>query len=100
MVQIESFFRDELIESPADIFGLTEAQLLVRKKKGTIWASKLLKAINARKKPSLDRFLFALGIRHVGEVTARDLARRYRSWHPSKNRGCDGRAQGRAGSGA
>lgn len=82
MMQIESFFRDKLIESPADIFGLTEAQLLVRKKKGTIWASKLLKAINARKKPSLDRFLFALGIRHVGEVTARDLGRRYRSWHP------------------
>jgi DNA ligase (NAD+) len=42
----------------------------------------------------LDRFLFALGIRHVGEVTARDLARRYRSW---RARGAiEARARGRA----
>ncbi|HNQ14489.1 MAG TPA: helix-hairpin-helix domain-containing protein, partial [Pyrinomonadaceae bacterium] len=37
-------------------------------------------AIDARRSPPLDRFLNALGIRHVGEVTARDLARRYASW--------------------
>ena len=40
----------------------------------------LIAAIEAKRRPPLDRFLFALGIRHVGEVTARDLARRYRSW--------------------
>ncbi|WP_339507175.1 helix-hairpin-helix domain-containing protein, partial [Pseudomonas sp. EA_15y_Pfl1_P102] len=38
---------------------------------------KLLAAIDLRRKIGLDRFLFALGIRHVGEITARDLARRY-----------------------
>ncbi len=80
LTQIVQFFRDGLIASPADIFKLGEEQLLARKKKGDVWAANLLSAIDARRNPPLDRFLFALGIRHVGEVTARDLARRYRSW--------------------
>ncbi|MDQ3140091.1 MAG: NAD-dependent DNA ligase LigA, partial [Pseudomonadota bacterium] len=80
LTQIEDFFHDGLIQSPADIFRLTEAQLTARKKKGEVWARNLLAGIDARRKPPLDRFLFALGIRHVGAVTARDLARRYRSW--------------------
>jgi DNA ligase (NAD+) len=80
LLQIESFFADGLIRSPADIYRLTEEQLRARKKKGEIWAKNLLRAINESKKRPLDRFLFALGIPHVGEVTARDLARRYRSW--------------------
>lgn len=80
LLQIEQFFQDGLIASPADIFRLTEEQLLARKKKGDVWAKNLITAIDARRNPPLDRFLFALGIRHVGEVTARDLARRYRSW--------------------
>lgn len=80
LTQIVQFFNDGLIASPADIFKLSEEQLLARKKKGDVWAANLIAAIDARRAPSLDRFLFALGIRHVGEVTARDLARRYRSW--------------------
>ena len=74
---IEEFFRDGLIHAPADIFRLTEAQLLVRKKDGRVWAANLIAGIDARRTVSLDRFLFALGIRHVGEITARDLARRF-----------------------
>jgi len=77
LLQIESFFRDGLVESPADIFRLTEEQLLARKKKGEVWAGNLLKAIEARRHPPLDRLLFALGIRHVGQVTARDLAKAF-----------------------
>jgi len=84
LVQIQSFFRDGLIDSPAHIFTLTEEQLLARKKKGTVWARNLIEAIAARKDPPLDRFLFALGIRHVGDVTARDIARHYRSWSAFK----------------
>lgn len=80
LLQIQAFFKDRLIKSPADIFLLTEKRLAARKKKGEIWAKNLIQAINAKKAPSLDRFLFALGIRHVGEVTARDLARHYCSW--------------------
>lgn len=76
---IEAFFTDGLIQSPADIFRLTEEQLAARKKDGRVWAAKVIAAIDERRTIALDRFLFALGIRHVGETTARDLARRYRS---------------------
>jgi DNA ligase (NAD+) len=80
ITNIESFFRDGLIQSPADIFTLTKEQLLVRERWAEVSAANLIAAIDAKRRPPLDRFLFALGIRHVGEVTARDLARRYRSW--------------------
>lgn len=78
--QIEAFFRDGLIRSPADIYRLTADQLRARKKSGDVWAQNLLQAIEASNDRSFDRFLFSLGIPHVGEITARDLARRYRSW--------------------
>jgi DNA ligase (NAD+) len=82
IVHIESFFRDGLLQSPADIFRLRERrEELVRRER---WAEtsvdNLLAAIDSKRAPPLDRFLYALGIRHVGEVTARDLARRYCSW--------------------
>ncbi|MBM6577380.1 NAD-dependent DNA ligase LigA [Microvirga sp. SRT01] len=76
---IEAFFADGLIQSPADIFRLTEEQLAARKKDGRLWSRKLIEAIDAKRSVPLDRVLFALGIRHIGEVTARDLARRYRT---------------------
>ncbi len=74
---IEAFYHDGLIASPADIFRLTEEQLAARKKDGRVWAAKVIAAIAAKRTIPLDRFLFSLGIRHVGEITARDLARRY-----------------------
>jgi DNA ligase (NAD+) len=79
MVSIESFFRDGILQSPADIFRLHEKRslLLERERWAETSVDNLLAAIDARRNPPLDRFLFALGIRHVGEVTARDLARRY-----------------------
>jgi len=80
LTHIEAFFRDGLLQSPADIFRLTKEQLLARERWAEISAANLIAAIAARRTPPLDRFLYALGIRHVGEVTARDLARRYRSW--------------------
>jgi DNA ligase (NAD+) len=80
IVHIESFFRDGLLQSPADIFRLTKAQLLARERWAEVSAQNLIDAIDSKRRPPLDRFLFALGIRHVGEVTARDLARRYGSW--------------------
>jgi len=71
---------DGLIQAPADIFHLTKEILLARERWADVSAANLIAAIDAKRNPPLDRFLFALGIRHVGEVTARDLARRYRSW--------------------
>jgi DNA ligase (NAD+) len=81
ITHIEAFFRDGLLQSPADIFRLTRDQLLARERWAEISAANLIAAIDAKRRPPLDRFLFALGVRHVGEVTARDLARRYRSWN-------------------
>jgi DNA ligase (NAD+) len=80
IIHIESFFRDGLLQSPADIFTLTKEKLLGRERWAEVSARNLIEAIDAKRNPPLDRFLYALGIRHVGEVTARDLARRYRSW--------------------
>ncbi|WP_116090934.1 NAD-dependent DNA ligase LigA [Sphingomonas crusticola] len=75
--QIEDFFNDGLIHSPADIFRLTEEQLLPRKKKGDVWAANLLQAIAEKRTPDPVRFLFGLGIRHVGAITARDLLKAF-----------------------
>ena len=83
-VHIENFFRDGLVRAPADIFRLTKEILLGRERWAELSAANLIAAIDAKRRPPLDRFLFALGIRHVGEVTARDLARRYRSWEALK----------------
>ncbi|MEA3064364.1 MAG: ligase, partial [Sphingomonadales bacterium] len=80
ITHIENFFRDGLLQSPADIFRLTKEDLLARERWAEISAANLIAAIDSKREPPLDRFLYALGIRHVGEVTARDLARRYRSW--------------------
>jgi DNA ligase (NAD+) len=84
IVHIENFFRDGLVHSPADIFKLTKETLLSRERWAELSAANLIAAIDAKRSPPLDRFLFALGIRHIGEVTARDLARRYRSWDSLK----------------
>jgi DNA ligase (NAD+) len=79
LVHIESFFKDGLIRSPADIFRLHEKreQLIGRERWAETSVDNLLAAIDARRQVPLDRFLFALGIRHIGQVTARDLGRRY-----------------------
>jgi DNA ligase (NAD+) len=80
ITHIENFFRDGLLQSPTDIFKLTRETLLARERWADISAANLVAAIDSKREPPLDRFLYGLGIRHVGEVTARDLARRYRSW--------------------
>src|SRR3546814_6531905 len=82
LVHIESFFRDGLIRSPADIFRLKgrRDELIGRERWAETSVDNLIAAIDARREVTLDRFLFALGIRHVGQVTARDLARRYGSY--------------------
>jgi DNA ligase (NAD+) len=82
LVRVEEFFRDGLIASPADIFRLHRRrdELIARERMSELVVDKLLAAIEERRRIPLDRFLFALGIRHVGQITARDLARRFRDW--------------------
>jgi DNA ligase (NAD+) len=82
---IQEFFADGLLQSPPDIFMLEERdrqaaqRLMAREGWGETSARNLFNAINARRKIGFDRFIYALGIRHVGETTARALARAYDS---------------------
>jgi DNA ligase (NAD+) len=66
-----------LIADPADLFFLTKEQLLELERLAEKSASNLIAAINRSKTPSLDRLIYALGIRHVGEQTAKRLASTY-----------------------
>lgn len=66
-----------LIKDPADIFKVKKEDLLKLERFADISAAKLEKAIQEKKKPPLDRFIYALGIRHIGEQTAIDLANHF-----------------------
>ncbi|MFP6744355.1 MAG: helix-hairpin-helix domain-containing protein, partial [Alphaproteobacteria bacterium] len=65
-----------------DIFNLAAAEPPIAEREG--WgktsAANLFKAIEQRRHIDLDRFIYALGVRHVGETTARLLAKTYESW--------------------
>jgi DNA ligase (NAD+) len=82
---IQEFYDDGLIQSPQDIFTLAARNERALKKLkdregwGDTSAKNLFAAIDERRAIALDRFIFALGIRHVGETTARVLARSYGS---------------------
>ncbi len=64
----------KLIRDTADLYSLTKEQLLTLDRFAEISASKLIKSIQDKKNPPLSRFIYALGIRHVGAQTAVDLA--------------------------
>lgn len=64
----------KLIRDPADLYALTKEQLLTLDRFAEVSASKLIGAIQQKKRPSLSRFIYGLGIRHVGAQTAVDLA--------------------------
>lgn len=85
--QVEQFYRDGWIKEPADIFTLEDRygpgqprQLGNRDGWGTKSAANLFTAINRARTIPLERVLFALGIRHVGEVAAKTLATHYGTW--------------------
>ena len=66
-----------LVSSPADIFKLKKEDLIDLSKFGEKSAKNLLKSINDKRKISLARFIYSLGIRNVGEETALDLANEF-----------------------
>ncbi|WP_310619098.1 NAD-dependent DNA ligase LigA [Flexibacterium corallicola] len=88
--QVEAFFELSLeeggVHTPADIFTLRErdkaslVKLRSREGWGAVSARKLFDAIDARRQIDLNRLIFGLGIRHVGEGNAKLLARAYGSW--------------------
>lgn len=84
--QVEAFYADGLVANAADIFtlGARDARSLKKLKDREGWgatsAANLFAAIEERREVPFSRFLFALGARHVGETTARTLARHYQSF--------------------
>ncbi len=68
-----------LVHSPADIYSLDELTLAKLERMGEKSAQNLIEAIECSKQTTLARFIYALGIRNVGEATAKDLARYFGS---------------------
>jgi DNA ligase (NAD+) len=82
--QIALFFEQGWIREPGDIFTLAARNPKIKLEEqegfGELSVRNLFGAIEARREIALERFIYALGMRHVGETTARALARGYGSW--------------------
>lgn len=70
------------VRTPADLYSLTAADLVGMQRMGDKSATKLVQALEKSKRTTLPRFLYALGIRDVGEVTAAALARHFGDLSP------------------
>lgn len=69
----------KLVHDLADMYTLTKEQVLTLERFADISAGKLVKAIGEKKTPELPRFIYGLGVRHVGQQTAIDLAEHFGS---------------------
>lgn len=74
---VEQLMNEGLISSPADIFKLTEDELKSLERFAEKSAQNLVLAVKAKKEITFPRFIYALGIKHVGEETAVDLAKHF-----------------------
>ena len=77
---VEQLVDEGLVQNSADLYCLERDQLLALERMGEKSADNLLAALEASKETTLPRFIFALGIREVGEATALNLARHFGSW--------------------
>jgi DNA ligase (NAD+) len=86
--QVENFFEDGFIASFADIFKLEKNADKIIQKEG--WGQKSIEnlffAINQKRKISFERYIFAIGIRHVGEVTAKMIAGHFENYKNFKEK--------------
>jgi DNA ligase (NAD+) len=82
--QIQFFFDEGWVKEPADIFTLPKRNARLKLEEiegyGETSVRNLFASIEGRRRISLERFIYALGMRHVGETTALALARGYGSW--------------------
>ena len=74
---VEQLFREGLIKDVSDLFTLTKDQLIQLERMGDKSATNLVAAIEASKQNSMERVLFGLGIRHVGEKAAKILSEEF-----------------------
>ena len=79
---IDQLVESELVQTPGDLFQLTVEQLSGLERMAEKSASNLAASLEASKATSLDRFLYGLGIREVGEATARGLAEHFGDLEP------------------
>ena len=78
---VDQLVDQNLVRTPADLYCLGFTALANLERMGDKSADNLIQAISKSRNTSLARFIFALGIRHVGETTAKDLANHYQSMH-------------------
>ena len=76
---VDQLVTEGMVHSPVDLYGLTREQLAGLERMGEKSADNLLAALDASKETTFARFIYALGIREVGEATAAALAARYRT---------------------
>ena len=76
---IDQLVDSGMVETPADVYALKVGQLAELERMGEKSAENLVEALEKSKQTTLERFIYALGIRNVGESTARDLARHFGS---------------------
>ncbi len=77
---VDQLIDAQLIDSVADLYQLSLEQLSALERMGDKSARNLIDALDKSRQTSMERFLFALGIREVGEATARSLAQTFRTW--------------------
>jgi DNA ligase (NAD+) len=78
---VDQLVESGLVNTVADLFRLDREQLAALERMGGKSADNLLAALEGSKQPPLERLLYALGIREVGEVTARSLAKHFGDLH-------------------
>jgi DNA ligase (NAD+) len=74
---VEQLVDEKLINTPADLFKLTEIQVSTMERMGKKSATNLITSLEAAKKTTLAKFIYGLGIREVGEATASNLANHF-----------------------
>lgn len=78
---VEQLYREEMIKDASDLYRLTVDELVTLERMGAKSATNLVNAIEGSKGNSVERLLFGLGIRHVGEKVARILSQEFGSLH-------------------
>jgi DNA ligase (NAD+) len=78
---VDQLVDNNLVRTPADLYRLGFTAVANLERMGEKSADNLIQAINQSRTTTLARFIFALGIRHVGETTAKDLANHYQNMH-------------------
>lgn len=82
---VEQLVDRELVKSPADLFRLSASTLTTLERMGLKSANNLVAALQAAKTTTLPKFLYALGIREVGEATAANLANHFKTLEQLQN---------------